>query len=1348
MKKFYSIFFMLAMSFTAITYAVPYLPGAENETSSASLVESEQISERNNAPMATYNFSWDNCVWDRGILYVGNNSYGLQKVNYIEEFSFTNSQSNNIQLDLIYSQYDVFLDYGRVTTIAPSTYTVSTSYTSTAWNNNRAICAIGNRAEAYGYSSAIGQYAYYNYFTSSITGNEYDNVGYVSSSLNGYYLKSGTFTIEGGRHGYPYIYSTNTKNSNTGSHTINIGDSRALTTSYTSCRVATDEENGKAVLQAYDGTNTLTLVFNIASVDANIGIPAKQYTVGTDVWGGCTDDDGYTRWMFKSGKITISKSSNKLSMSTSSLKGTSSGSDFDMNLTISSKTPDMTFTAVNLSEGKISGYDDTNYSPFLVSSSQGNDIINIYMPFTQASNFTSSQKFAAFFGPDQNGNYASSSYITKNGTKYVMSQGVAVIDYDKTYQVAELTSAYLNSGTFYYIHTITSQVNNSSAWNKFYFSGERNAAFSATFSAATPADHDAEKAYFSVNNGSQSMYLTFYTDDTKDGVVPSGTYDVRANKKDNTVYVGTYSSGLRDSRGQQSSYWWLLRFGTVEVFNLNETYYITQGTTLLSARDNNITFTIGTAPKDVTLTTPAANGTAKIQFTATNWNNKVIDYASGTAHKFFQDQTIALTATPASGYRVRYWTLGGTKINGSEYQNTYNYTVGSDATQTIAAVFEQYYTATITEPTNGTITVTYTNDLGSQTLTSGSDSIAAGTSLTISAEEIGGYELDELTVNTVAFTSGETHTLNANATIAATFKQAITNYNLGEWNANDGTIKTAGTEAGSYAADTELTAPELNTRAGYTFNKWRDVTNGVDFNGYMPANDVTYTAQWTRKTYTLSATTNPAGLGTVTISPTAPYHYLDEVTLTAPEVTGYTFSGWGGTNSSMMSGDVFTFSADAANNTAYAVTANYTPIHHTVTVESNNNDYGTVSQASVTNVPYGTVITTGTGENANKVTINGTTVTATPAASDAQYSYAFSGWTNGAATVTGNTTVTANFTRSVNKYAVNFATPANGSIAVTAGGTPISSGTQVGYNTTLTITATANTGYALSAWTGDISSESTSNTTVTYTVTGPTTLGATFTLIARPVVTLYDIEAEPTDNLGHTGIAELKAAWGNTTPVDVVLNRNLTAGSWNTIVFPFNGDIEGHKLDNTNDYISLYELNMSNTTATSDGMVIEFEQWNGGNIVAGKPYLIKSRETFNLTTAPFENVTLEFEEATNAFKTRPIISEATDAVDFIPVIARTLLTEKSNIVIVGNKLYYPNFDGGGTYIRGLRAYLNIKNGAEQYYSSVRIRIADTGETISLDENTTEIETRKYIENGVLIIERGGVRYDAQGKRIE
>ena len=100
------------------------------------------------------------------------------------------------------------------------------------------------------------------------------------------------------------------------------------------------------------------------------------------------------------------------------------------------------------------------------------------------------------------------------------------------------------------------------------------------------------------------------------------------------------------------------------------------------------------------------------------------------------------------------------------------------------------------------------------------------------------------------------------------------------------------------------------------------------------------------------------------------------------------------------------------------VTANFerTTRTYTVSITVNNSSYGNVSQTSVANVPYGTVITS----SGTTVTINGTKVTATKATDDAQYIYQFTGWTNGTATVTGATTVTANFSAELNYYTVTF----------------------------------------------------------------------------------------------------------------------------------------------------------------------------------------------------------------------------------------------------------------------------------------------------------------------------------------
>ena len=91
----------------------------------------------------------------------------------------------------------------------------------------------------------------------------------------------------------------------------------------------------------------------------------------------------------------------------------------------------------------------------------------------------------------------------------------------------------------------------------------------------------------------------------------------------------------------------------------------------------------------------------------------------------------------------------------------------------------------------------------------------------------------------------------------------------------------------------------------------------------------------------------------------------------------------------------------------------------TVSIASNDTDYGTVDNASVT-AAQGTTITV----SGNTLTIGSTTVTASKTTPDtAQYTYGFSGWYVGddpltSGTLTGNMSVTARFTATVNTYNV------------------------------------------------------------------------------------------------------------------------------------------------------------------------------------------------------------------------------------------------------------------------------------------------------------------------------------------
>ena len=86
-----------------------------------------------------------------------------------------------------------------------------------------------------------------------------------------------------------------------------------------------------------------------------------------------------------------------------------------------------------------------------------------------------------------------------------------------------------------------------------------------------------------------------------------------------------------------------------------------------------------------------------------------------------------------------------------------------------------------------------------------------------------------------------------------------------------------------------------------------------------------------------------------------------------------------------------------------------------VNFETNNAEYGSVSKTSATVIEGSTI-----GISDNTVTIGSATVTATPTANSAQYSYAFDSWTGATdgQTVVDGMTITANFSRTLNTYAV------------------------------------------------------------------------------------------------------------------------------------------------------------------------------------------------------------------------------------------------------------------------------------------------------------------------------------------
>ncbi len=348
-------------------------------------------------------------------------------------------------------------------------------------------------------------------------------------------------------------------------------------------------------------------------------------------------------------------------------------------------------------------------------------------------------------------------------------------------------------------------------------------------------------------------------------------------------------------------------------------------------------------------------------------------------------------------------------------------------------------------------------------------------------------------------------------------------------------------------------------------------------------------------------------------------------------------------------------------------------------------------------------------------TYNGETPTK---AATAQYTYTFDGWSPTLYAADKAQTYTATYSSTVKQYTLNVEAGDNGSV---------SGGGIYDYGTNQEITATADDGYHFVQWQdGNTDNPRTINVT---NVTAATTYTATFAANTTPEIELYD----NSDASVYTNLLSTYAGQA----VNVTLKRTFNANRWATLCLPFDFDTYGSALDGR--VYELLECNVDNQT----GMTITFAlapYENGVDIVAGKPYLVLIDN--KLTDPRFEGVTLTSFTPLTVSKTY---------VNFVANIPQTTLTEKEDIFINNNRLYYPK--AGGSPLRAFRAYLHIKNANGMQYAQPRVRLVvrgESGETIdvmSIDEDA-EPETLKYIENGILIIERGGVRYDAQGKKLE
>ena len=223
---------------------------------------------------------------------------------------------------------------------------------------------------------------------------------------------------------------------------------------------------------------------------------------------------------------------------------------------------------------------------------------------------------------------------------------------------------------------------------------------------------------------------------------------------------------------------------------------------------------------------PARNVEVSAVFTANAYSITVVQPAGGTVTAFATSATagttVKLTATPAEGYTLDYFTLDGARINGNTF-------IMPARNVEVSAVFTaNAYSITVVQSTNGMVSASAT-------------SATAGTTIELTATPAEGYTLDYFTLDGERI-NGDTFIMTArNVEVSAVFTANA--YSITVVQPTGGTVSASKLSA-FFGEAVELTAvPD----EGYELSHY--VVNGAANNGgtfTMPARDVIVTAVFTK----------------------------------------------------------------------------------------------------------------------------------------------------------------------------------------------------------------------------------------------------------------------------------------------------------------------------------------------------------------------------------------------------------------------------------------------------------------------------------------------------------------------
>ena len=509
---------------------------------------------------------------------------------------------------------------------------------------------------------------------------------------------------------------------------------------------------------------------------------------------------------------------------------------------------------------------------------------------------------------------------------------------------------------------------------------------------------------------------------------------------------------------------------------------------------------------------------------------------------------------------------------------------------------------------------------------------------------------------------------------------------------------------------------------------------------------LSFAPAWADFTITTQVLPAEAAAAGCTVSGAGTYSDGTSVSFTATPASGWIFAQWRPSNANNGYNDARNPRPALSINEDMTMTAFFVPAGtptYTITQSVNNTSWGRVSLATInidglgTNIYEGTIVylytdNLGKGETyfvrwsngyTNYVQKGGTRQQSTQLVTVTGNAEYIAYWSDSPAPATPTHTVSATVS------------PAGaGSVTITADGYADNAGTyDEGDDVTLTTTA-VNRRYQFSHWE---ESSSTVGSAASYSIDD---IDADHTLVA----VFEEVPVTIADNENSSYYASTLSTFSTT--MDFRLMRTFKAGMWNTVCFPF--DLTSAQRGNSGmSGVTFYTL----TSVTGDaavGLDFNVTPLTTETMTARTPYLVQFTGA-DIVNPVFEDVTL----AASAFTNNTSGTNVGETSFFGTVHPTSLeIGENSGYLFLGqnNSLYWPNVNND---IRAFRAYFYSGNSTVQAVRPrarivVKEQTATSVESMSDESDLSDKSVRKYLHNGVLVIERDGVKYNAVGQPIE